>query len=657
MIRMRDLLSLLSACLLMSLAPASFAQSQGTPSGEVAGSESPHDLTRADLESWLDGYLPYALERGDVAGAVIAIVKDGRVLFEKGYGYADVARQTRNDPTRTLFRPGSISKLFTWTAVMQQVELGRLNLDADVNTYLDFKIPPRDGQPITLRNLMTHTGGFEETLEYAETNNPADLLPLSRYVRRWVPKRIFPPGKIPAYSNYGTALAGYIVERVSHEPFDLYIARHILDPLGMKSSTFAQPLPERFRARMAQGYPNASAPPKPYQLFGCSPAASLAATADDMAHFMIAHLQDGGYEQARILQPETARMMHGTPLTILPVVNRMLLGFYEMNRNGHRIIGHDGDTSLFHSELYLLPLDGVGVFLSLNSTGKDASAYAIREALFRQFIDRYFPGPAPDGHVDAATAQAHAALIAGEYVSSRGEQSSFLSILELFSPTLVNSNPDGTISVSGADAINGEPIRWREIAPFVWRDVQGKDRLAAKVTDGKVTLFSLDSVSPFLVFQPASPGSSRVTWATLLKLSLASLVLTVVLWPVSAILRRHYAARFPLQGHDATAYRGVRIAAAFVLLVLLGWLFTFMAFINETLPMTDRADGWLILLHLFSLVAFVVALPVAGWNAWRTCRRHSGWFAKLWSVVLVAAFGAVLWIGCAYKLLGFSVNY
>src|SRR5581483_1344927 len=154
MIRMRDLLSLLSACLLMSLAPASFAQSQGTPSGEVAGSESPHDLTRADLESWLDGYLPYALERGDVAGAVIAIVKDGRVLFEKGYGYADVARQTRNDPTRTLFRPGSISKLFTWTAVMQQVELGRLNLDADVNTYLDFKIPPRDGQPITLRNLM-----------------------------------------------------------------------------------------------------------------------------------------------------------------------------------------------------------------------------------------------------------------------------------------------------------------------------------------------------------------------------------------------------------------------------------------------------------------------------------------------------------------------
>src|SRR6185312_8485022 len=288
----------------------------------------------------------------DVAGAVIVIVKDGQVLLEKGYGYADMAAKTPIDPARTLVRPGSISKLFTWTGVMQQVESGRINLDADINTYLDLRIPARDGQPVTLRNLMTHTGGFEETLKYGETAKPADLAPLDRYIRDWVPERIFPPGKVPAYSNYGTALAGYILERVSGEPFAAYMQHHIFEPLGMHSSTFVQPLPEQFHGRMANGYATASSPPKPYQLFGFSPAGALAATGEDMAQFMIAHLQDGAYGQGRILASGTAQMMHQTALTILPVVHRMLLGFYEMNRNGRRIIGHAGDTALFHSELY-----------------------------------------------------------------------------------------------------------------------------------------------------------------------------------------------------------------------------------------------------------------------------------------------------------------
>ncbi len=122
-------------------------------------------LTRADVEAWLDGYLPYALQTGDIAGAVVVVVKDGEVLLQKGYGYSDVAARKPVDPELTLFRPGSISKLFTWTAVMQQVEQGKLDLDKDINEYLDFKIPPRDGQPITLRNIMTHTAGFEEQVK------------------------------------------------------------------------------------------------------------------------------------------------------------------------------------------------------------------------------------------------------------------------------------------------------------------------------------------------------------------------------------------------------------------------------------------------------------------------------------------------------------
>ena len=126
----------------------------------LSGSGFAAELATADIESWLDGLLPYALESGNVAGAVVVVVKDGRVLLQKGYGYADVEARAPVDPQRTLFRVGSVAKLVTDTAIMQLVEQGKLDLDADVNTYLDFEVPAAFDKPVTLRNLMTHTGGF-----------------------------------------------------------------------------------------------------------------------------------------------------------------------------------------------------------------------------------------------------------------------------------------------------------------------------------------------------------------------------------------------------------------------------------------------------------------------------------------------------------------
>lgn len=192
-------------------------------------------LTREDVEAWLDGYMPYALQSGDIAGAVVVVVKDGQVLAQKGYGYADIKSRKPVDPELTLFRPGSISKLFTWTAVMQQVEQGKLDLDTDVNKYLDFQIPPRDGQPVTLRNIMTHTAGFEEQLKgLMGEEGGKQVPPYDELLKRWVPERIFAPGTTPAYSNYATSLAGYIVQRVSGVPFDDYIEQNIFAPLGMQ---------------------------------------------------------------------------------------------------------------------------------------------------------------------------------------------------------------------------------------------------------------------------------------------------------------------------------------------------------------------------------------------------------------------------------------
>ncbi len=119
--------------------------------------------SREDLEAFLDGVLAAEMRSHSIASATVSVVKDGELFFAKGYGYADRESRRPVDPERTLFRPGSISKLFTWTAVMQLVEQGKIDLDADVNEYLtDFRIPDTFPEPITMEHLMTHTPGFED---------------------------------------------------------------------------------------------------------------------------------------------------------------------------------------------------------------------------------------------------------------------------------------------------------------------------------------------------------------------------------------------------------------------------------------------------------------------------------------------------------------
>jgi CubicO group peptidase (beta-lactamase class C family) len=213
----------------------------------------PHEMTAADVEAFLDGILPLQLKQDDIGGATVAVVKDGRLLFAKGYGYADVEKKKPVSAQETLFRPGSISKLFTWTAIMQLFEQGKLDLDRDINDYLDFKIPEAFGKPITLKNVMTHTPGFEEQIKDLFSVNP--LTPnLGQYLKTHIPARIYPPGTVPAYSNYATAVAGYIVERVSGRPFEEYIAENIFKPLNMTHSTFVQPLPRISLRSMSNGY-------------------------------------------------------------------------------------------------------------------------------------------------------------------------------------------------------------------------------------------------------------------------------------------------------------------------------------------------------------------------------------------------------------------
>src|SRR6201996_9584813 len=436
--------SLAAAALLTITTFAANAQEAAAPAISPAAAV---PLTADDLNSWLDGYLPYALHTGDTAGAVVVVVKDGQVLSERGYGYSDVATRAPVDPKLTLFRPGSVSKLFTWTAVMQQVELGKIDLDGDVNQYLDFKIPARDGKPVTMRQLMQHVAGFEEQSKGIMSPDPKSP-GFEVLLKQWVPERVFPAGSTPAYSNYGASLAGYIVQRVSGETFDDYMDKHIFAPLDMKYSTFRQPLPANLEPLMSKGYSQASLPPKPFEIVGPAPAGSLSSPGEDMAHFMIAHLQNGEYHGNRILKAETAEMMHNSPLTILPPLNRMELGFFETNLNGREVIAHLGDTQCFHTSLHLFLKEGVGFYVSFNSPGKAGAVGGLRGALFEDFADRYFPAEENNGTVDAKTAAAHAALLTGRWVNSRGSQSSFISALGLVGQTKVGVDAKGRLATA-----------------------------------------------------------------------------------------------------------------------------------------------------------------------------------------------------------------
>jgi CubicO group peptidase (beta-lactamase class C family) len=654
------MLTTLAPAQVPSIAPPKTVPPTGAPETAAQTPEVPpsgaHPLTKTDVEAWLDGFTPYALQRGEVAGAVVVVVKDGQVLLAKGYGYADVAARKPVDPERTLFRAGSVSKLFTWTAVMQLVEQGKLDLDADINGYLDFKIPPRNGKPITLRNIMTHTPGFDEAIRALIIANPKDLPTLEVAQKHWIPPRVTDAGSTPAYSNYGAGLAGYIVQRVSGMSFDDCIEQKIFAPLGMSQATFRQPLPERFQADMSKGYKVASGEPQPFELVTLPPAGSLSISGTAMAPFMIAHLQNGTFGSGRILQEATAVEMHGTPSTMIPPLNRMLLGFYENNINGHRVITHGGDTSYFHTELNLFVDDGVGLYISLNSLGKDGAAGPIRTMLFKEFSDRYFPAPLAEGSVEAKTAKEHAQLMVGRYTFTRRTHTTFLSLLNLLGEIRVVANNDGTITVNELKGTDEQPKKWREIAPFVWRNAAGGDRLAAKVENGRVVRFGCDEY-PFMLFEPV-PWWWSSGW--LLPLWIAGLValgLTVLAWPVSALVRRRYGVKYELTGTDARAHRLVRIAAVLVLAVMLAWVF--LAGLMETNLdwVGPRMDGPLILLRLLSGLFFVGGAVVGLWNAWSVIRSERRRLAKFWSVVLALAFLIVLYVGLIFHLIGYSANY
>jgi CubicO group peptidase (beta-lactamase class C family) len=615
----------------------------------------PPELTKADFETLLDALIPSQLQNRNIAGAVVSVVKDAKVLFQKGYGYADVEAKRPVLPDQTLFRPGSISKLFTATAVMQLVEQGKLDLDHDIDDYLDFPIPKTYPEPITLRQLLTHTAGFEETLKNLFVAHQNEMKPLRTYLVNQMPKRIFPPGKVPSYSNYGFTLAGYIVERVSGEKFERYVTNHILQPLQMNNSTFDQPLPPQFAPQMSKGYLNASNKPREFEFVQVAPAGALSTTAADMTRFMLALLQDGSVDGVAILKPQTVRQMQTRQFALNPIICGVGITFMEYWMNPVRVIGHAGDTVYFHSDMVLVPDAHVGYFISYNSLGKNVGGG--RGEILRAFMNRYFANPdEPKGNIDANTQKSDGRKVSSVYNGTRRGETTFLKLVALLDQFRVSSDRDGILTVEGNKNQGGELKKWKEIAPLVYSEINGQERIAFR-TDSSGTV---QEMLPF----PAIYEGQRLPWYTTKTLvefvvggNLLLAFLTVLLWPVAVLIRKRYQRPLFTAETDRILYFVSRIVCLGELILVLVPVVVFSQGLQHIVLLGDAINPWLRAFHIFGWItmAGIVVLCVAAIRFVRLTVQRL-WFRT--HAILLAiggiAFGVFAW---QYHLLDTSLRF
>lgn len=631
-----------------ALSPAPKTQATGTASQPPATGAPA--MTPEDLGAFLDGLVPLQLQREDIAGAVVIVVKDGKVVYQKGYGYSDVKKKAPVTPDATLFRPGSVSKLFTWTAVMQLVQAGKIDLHTDINQYLDFKIPATYPQPITMWNLMTHTPGFEEAIkDLIDTQPKPDSL--RQYLVTHRPERIYPPGTTPAYSNYGATLAGYIVQRVSGMPFDDYVEKNIFTPLGMTHTTFRQPLPAALQPLMSSGYGLASQPAKPFETIDAEPAGSSSTTADDISHFIIAHLQGGQYNGVSILKPATVALMHSPQFAADPSLPHMCLGFYEETRNGHRIIGHGGDTQYFHSDLHLMQDQNLGFFVSYNSAGRGTTSN--RTELFDAFLNRYFPYTIPAASPQPNAAQ-DAKLVSGEYITSRRPATNILSFLGFVEDLTVSPTKDGAITVDDFKSSNQVPKTYVEIGPLLYREKDGQDLVGfTRNYDNRLTL-SMDY--PFMVWTKVSLADNKIWNIFLISFVTVVCIATLVWWPLSVWFRHHYGRALELTRTQRLVRILIRVVLAFDLAFIVSWLTLLVSsggnpLFNATLDPTLRVMqiiGWIGTLGTILILYGLFRL-------WRA--RGEWWVSHFGNILIALAAVSFSWFLWHWHMLHFSLNY
>ena len=627
-------------------APA--AEAAPTP---IAGKPDPgasKDLTDVpELERFLDDTIASQMADYKIPGATISVVKDGRLLVTKGYGSANIEENRPVVASETLFRIGSVTKLFTWTAVMQLAEQQQLDLNTDVNSYLDsFKIPDTYPQPITMAQLMTHTAGFEDRQIGLSVVEKERWRPLATFLATDMPNRIYPPGTVTAYSNYGTALAGYIVEQISGEPLDEYVQSHILQPLDMRHSTLRQELPRELSQNLATSYQSVKGTLKalPPEYFEIVPASGMSATATDMAHFMIAHLQDGRFADEQILQRSTAQDMHRRHFTNDPRLSGMAYGFVEQQQGDERILMHAGSTNFeqFQSYLMLLQSHDVGLFVSFNSEGGGPAKGQLVEA----FLDRYFPQPSPPQTAGVEDFAQRAADFEGSYQATRTATSTIEKLVGLIpSAVEVSANTDGTLSITGGP-MGTEARRWLEVEPLLFREVGGWEKVAfAEDSHGDVTSMFADHL-PIVGFTKQQWWEKTQLHLGLLAASMTVFLTTVIGLPIVALRNRR---RRTLATPGARLTRGL-VWLTSLLFVLFPALLV-MGLANLESGISPLAKAALAV----GLVGAVSAIGLTVWTAIAWKNRYWGLLGRAHATLVALTAIEFVWFLDHWNLLGFRL--
>jgi CubicO group peptidase (beta-lactamase class C family) len=623
--------ALAMVALVMVLCPLDGAAQESRPAGVW-------DLD--ELGGFVDGVMDGQQKAEHFAGAVAVVVRDGQVVFQKGYGYADFAERKPVDPQRTLFRIASNSKMFVWTAVMQLVEKGKLDLHTDVNRYLKgFQIPATFPQAITLEHLMTHTAGFEDRVIGLFAESPDKMRPLAELMRTQMPRRVFPPGQDAAYSNYGTTLAALIVEQVSGVPYERYLEENILRPLGMRHATLAQPVPKDLAGDLSKGYKWTAGRLKEqrFEFVPWAPCGGMSVSGVDMARFMMAQLNDGALGDARILRPETARLMRAQ-LSFPSSLPKMLHGFLPLDWDGQEIYGHGGDTIWFHSLTAMMPEQNLGFFVAINTD----SGVQARNEFAHVFVEHYFPRPLPKEPPPPKDKRASLQRFAGTYFPDRSpfDEAALLSRLILGVTLSVDS--DGYLSGN----FGGEPFRFRQIQPLLFQEVDGRRRIVFRQNDrSEITDFCPAPLCVNTMQKQPWWQNPKLQWSTL-GVALALLLGGLIGMPIATVFQR----KQPKPRLSSVT----RAAAWITCLVWLAGFGTLVASFEDlqnivfgpTKELRLILDLWAAAALLTLVLLFLVVL------AWRRSWWHRAGRISL-TLVLIGGLTCILWLN-HWNLLGWK---
>jgi CubicO group peptidase (beta-lactamase class C family) len=456
------------------------------------------DITNlTQVEDFLDYIMPVLLSELDTMGGVVSIVKDDSLFISKGYGFSDIGKERQVDPNSTLFRIGSVSKLFTWTGIMQLVEQEILDLNTDINEYLNaFQVPETFPEPITLKHLLTHTAGFEET--YTPIISDSNVYStLEEELRNKLPPRVRSPGIMTSYSNFGTALAGFIIEETTGIKYEEFIEENIFKVLDMNRSSFDQPLPLNLteEAGVPTGfyYDHNQFHEGFFEYINIIPAGGMSTTANDMANFMIANLNNGTFRENQILQKNTVQEMQSEQFTTHIQFPGMCYGFYEIPHDYLRIIGHGGDIVLYHSLMALIPEENLGIFISFNSI----DSIPAPPIFLNNLLYRFFPPSEKEPITPLEGYENRVKDYTGFYESTRNPYSTVDKIVHAQygnEPYEISSNSNGTLNAFG--------IIFIEIEPLLFQDTSGYGLYIAFIEDdeGKISHFYVND-SPVVAFE------------------------------------------------------------------------------------------------------------------------------------------------------------